>query len=144
LLAILALAVISYGAERSLANDPGGRARPVAVALGVLGLALGALLFAGSLAAGGETAWPGLIGGALCALLAWAAVGAVFDRARARLQGGAANLLSVYADAAALVLAALAIFVEPVAYLALAAFLVLLVQGRRGGDKKYAGLRVLR
>ena len=116
----------------------------MAVALGVLGLALGALLFAGSLAAGGETSWPGLIGGALCALLAWAAVGAVFDRARGRLQGGAANLLSVYADAAALLLAALAIFVEPVAYLALAAFLVLLVQGRRGGDKKYAGLRVLR
>jgi hypothetical protein len=144
LLAVVALAVISYGAERSLANDARERARPVALGLGILGVILGALLFAGSLAGGGETSWPGLVGGALCAALAWAAVGSLFDRARARLQAGAAGLLLVYADAAALALAALAIFVEPVAYVALAAFVVLLVQGRRGGDKKYAGLRVLR
>jgi hypothetical protein len=112
--------------------------------LGVLGVAIGALLFAGSLAAGKEAAWPGLVGGALCAALAWAAVGALFDRARGRLRGGAASLLSLYADGAALVLAALAIFVEPVAYIALAAFVLVLVRGRRGADRKYAGLRVLR
>ena len=148
LLAVLGLAVISYGAERSLANQSGGERdqaiRAVALGLGLAGVALGALLFAGSLAAGHETAWPGLIGGAACAALAWAAVGRLVERARARLDGGASGLLSLYADLAALVLAAIAIFVEPVAYAALAAFVVLLVRGRRDGDKKYAGLRVLR
>jgi hypothetical protein len=155
LLAVFALAVISYGAERSLANQsaaggpgdagkPSSRARTVALALGAAGVVIGALLFAGSLAAAGESSWPGLIGGALCAALAWAAVGALFDRARGRLSGGAAGLLTVYADGASLLLAAVAIFVEPVAYLALAAFVVLLARGRRDGERKYAGLRVLR
>jgi hypothetical protein len=138
LLAVFALAVISYGAERSAANQR------VAAALGIAGVVLGALLFAGSLASGHETSWPGVLAGAACAALAWAAVGALFDRARGRLQGGPAGLLSVYADLAALALAAVAIFIEPVAYLAIAAFIVLLVRGRGGGDRKYAGLRVLR
>jgi hypothetical protein len=148
LLGVFALAVISYGAERSLANQSGGDSegalRKVALGLGIAGVALGAVLFAGSLAAGHETAWPGLIAGAACAALAWAALGGLVERARARLQGGAAGLLSVYADGLALLLAAVAIFLEPVAYAALAAFVVLLVRGRRDGDKKYAGLRVLR
>jgi hypothetical protein len=144
LLAVLALAVVSYGAERSLANQPGERTRLAALGLGIAGVILGALLFAGSLAAGDRTSWPGLIGGALCAALAWAAVSALLDRARGRLDSGAAGLLSVYADVAALVLAAVAIFVEPVAYLAIAAFVLLLVRGRQSGDRKYAGLRILR
>jgi hypothetical protein len=153
LLAVFALAVISYGAERSLANRSSragapapatSRARTVPLALGLAGVVLGALLFAGSLAAGDETSWPGLVGGVLCAALAWAAVGALFDRARGRLEGGAAGLLLVYADVGALLLAAIAIFLEPIAYLALAAFAFLLVRGRRDGDRKYAGLRVLR
>ena len=151
LLAVFALAVISYGAERSVANqrggggrEPGARARPVALGLGVLGIVLGALLFAGSLAAGDEPAWPGLLGGAACAFVAGVAVGALFDRARGRLDSGAAGLLSVYADLAALLLAAVAIFVEPAAYLAIAAFIVLLIRGRGEADRKYAGLRVLR
>jgi hypothetical protein len=148
LLAVFGLAVISYGAERSLANQPGGdrsrAVRAVALGLGLAGMVLGALLFAGSLAAGHETAWPGLIGGAACAALAWAAVGRLVERVRGRLDGAASGLLSLYADVAALLLAAIAIFVEPVAYAALAAFVMLLVRGRRDGDKKYAGLRVLR
>jgi hypothetical protein len=147
LLAVFGLAVISYGAERSLANQSGESGRPtraVALGLGLAGMVIGALLFAGSLAAGHETAWPGLIGGVACAALAWAAVGSLVERARARLAGQASGLLSLYADVAALVLAGIAIFVEPVAYAAIAAFVVLLVRGRRDGDKKYAGLRVLR
>jgi hypothetical protein len=148
LLAVFGLAVVTYGAERSLANQSGGESRAglrrVALGLGIAGMGLGALLFAGSLAAGNETAWPGLIGGVACAALAWAAVGGLVERARSRLQGGAAGLLSLYADVIALVLAAVAIFLEPVAYAALAAFVVLLVRGGRDDDKKYAGLRVLR
>ena len=145
LLAVLALAVVSYVAERSGANRPsqGGRA-PFATGLAALGAVLGALLFAGSLAAGGETAWPGLLGGAACAVLAWAALGGFFERARGRLGGGAASLMTAYADALALALAAIAIFVPPVSYAALAAFVVLLLRGRAQEDRKYAGLRILR
>jgi hypothetical protein len=137
--AVLALTVVSYGAERSGANRD-----LVARATGLLALVLGALLFAGSLAAGGREAWPGLIAGVACAALAWVAVGGLVERARRRLDPGAAALLPVYADGAALVLAALAVFAEPAGYLALAAFVFLLVGGRREEDRKYAGLRILR
>jgi membrane-bound metal-dependent hydrolase YbcI (DUF457 family) len=130
---------VSYGAERSALNR-----RALGVALPVVALVLGALLFAGSLAAGHHEAWSGLVAGVVCAALAWAAVTAVLDRARGRLDPEAAPLVSLYAEGAALVLAAIAIFLSPVSYLALAAFLVLLVRGRGERDRKYAGLRVLR
>jgi hypothetical protein len=139
LLAILALAVVSYMAERSGANR-----RAMAIATAALAVILGALLFAGSLAAGDWSPVPGVFGGALCAALAYLAVGGLLDRAARRLDAGAATLLTVYADVAALLLAAAAIFVEPFAYLAIAAFVVLLVRGREQGDRKYAGLRILR
>jgi Domain of unknown function (DUF4126) len=149
LLAVLALAVLWYMAERSGLNRPGegaaGRAwRPLDTAGAVLGAILGALLFAGSLAEGRSEAWPGLIGGVACAALAYAAVGGVFGRARRRLDEGATSFLSVYADGIALVLAGIAIAVPPVSFLALAGFLVLLVKGRAEDDRKYAGLRILR
>jgi hypothetical protein len=131
--------VLSYGAERSGANR-----RPVALALGVAGAVLGALMFAGSLASAGREAWPGLPAGILCAAVAWAAVGGLFARARRRLDEGAAALLTLYAEGGALVLAAVAVFVPPLSFLALAGFLLLLVRGRREQDRKYAGLRVLR
>jgi uncharacterized protein DUF4126 len=139
LLAVLALAAVSYGAERSDLDR-----RALGLLLGGTALALGALLFAGSLAAGGGEAWPGLAAGAVCAALAYAAVSGLLAGARARLDGAASGLLNVYADAAALVLAGLAIFVEPAGYLAVALFLLLLVRGRQAGERKYAGLRILR
>ena len=139
LLAVVAAAVLSFMAERSGANrDYAARATAA------LAVALGALLFAGTLAAGGSSAVPGLVAGAAIALLAYVAVGGLLERAGRRLDEGAAGLLNVYADAAALALAAVAIFLEPAAYLALAAFAFLLVRGRRQGDRKYAGLRILR
>jgi Domain of unknown function (DUF4126) len=138
LLAVLVLAVVSYGVERSGPN------RSLAVPLAALGAALGALLFAGSLAEGGEQAWPGLIGGVACAALAWAGAGGLFERARGRLEQGAAGLVAVYADLLALVLAAIAVFVPPVSYAALVAFALLLLRGRAREDRKYAGLRILR
>lgn len=140
LLAVLALTVVSYGVERSGPN--GGRG--LEVGLAALALAVGALLFAGSLAAGGEPAWPGLIGGAACAALAYSAVGSLFERARRRLRDDGGGLLTVYADGAALVLAGVAILLPPISFLALAVFLLLLVRGRRDQERKYAGLRILR
>ena len=112
--------------------------------LAALGAILGALLFAGSLAEGDTVSWPGLIGGAAAALLGFAAVGGLLERARGRLDEGAAGLLTAYADIAALVLAAIAIFVPPVSFLALIALAFLLVRGRQDGNRKYAGLRILR
>ena len=136
---VLALTVVSYGAERSGANRD-----LVSRGTGLVALVLGALLFAGSLAAGGQEAWPGLVGGAVCAALAWVAVGGLLERASRRLDPGAASLLPVYADGAALLLAALAVFADPTGYLAIAAFVFLLVGGRGREDRKYAGLRILR
>jgi hypothetical protein len=139
LVVVLALAVLSYGAERSGANR-----RLLEVALAVISAALGALLFAGSLAEGGREAWPGLLGGVGCAVLAWAAIAPLLERVRGRLESGAAGLLLVYADGLALALTAIAVVVPPVSYVALAAFALLLARGRGQEDRKYAGLRILR
>jgi hypothetical protein len=162
LLGVLALAVLAYAAERSVANrSSGGRGRrtsaergargapafattPLALAGGLIGLVFGALLFAGALADGGNAGWAGLVAGPVCAALGWLAVGGLLERARRRLEGGAVALLGLYAEGAALVLAALAIFLPPVSFLALLGFVVLLVGGRRREGEKYAGLRVLR
>ena len=57
-MAVLALGVIAYLAERSEANR-----RTIELFSGVVGIVLGALLFAGALADGGSASWPGLIGG---------------------------------------------------------------------------------
>jgi hypothetical protein len=139
LAAVVVLALIMYGVERSAPNR-----RAVELFSGTMGLVLGAMLFAGALADGGSASWPGLIGGALCAALGWRAVGDLVERARARLESGAAALVSVYADVAALVLAAVAVFVPPASILVIAAFVLLLLGGRRREGQKYAGLRVLR
>jgi Domain of unknown function (DUF4126) len=138
LLAVLAVGVVAYLMERS------GMGRAIEIFSGVLGIVLGAMLFAGALADGGTDAWPGLIAGPICAILGWLAVGGLIERARRRLEAGAAALMTAYADAAALLLAAIAIFLPPVSILAIVAFVVLLLGGRRREGEKYAGLRVLR
>jgi hypothetical protein len=141
LLALFALAALWYGLERSGANS-----RMVERVGAVLGLVLGGLLFAGSLAEGGSEGWPGIVAGVACAALAWVSVGAFVTRARERLarSGGSTALLSGYAELAALALAGVAILVPPASFLALAAFVVLLVRSRGEDERKYAGLRILR
>jgi Domain of unknown function (DUF4126) len=138
LLAVFAVGVAAYLLERS---DLG---RAVEIFGGVVGVVLGALLFAGALADGGTDSWPGLIAGPICAVLGWRAVGGLVERARRRLEGDAAAMLTAYADGAALLLAAIAVFLPPVSILAIAAFVILLFGGRRREGEKYAGLRVLR
>ena len=150
LFSVLALAVAAYFLDRTRGTRPDESRDPVALGLGVIGIALGALLFAGSLADGGHTTWPGLIAGALAAALGYLAVAQLFRRASRRLRAadrsgeGAPNLLDAYADAIALVLAGLSILAPPVGFVALLAFLVMLVRTRGSGDQKYEGLRVLR
>ena len=150
LVVVLAVAVGAYFVDRTRGTRPDESRDPVAVGLGVIGIVLGALLFAGSLADDGHDAWPGLIAGALAAALGYLAVAALFGRARRRLRAAdrtgasAPNLLDAYADAVALALAGLSILAPPVGLVALVAFLVLLVRARGGEGRKYEGLRVLR
>jgi hypothetical protein len=150
LAAVVALAVAVFFLERSQLNrgspDLGGRVGrgPIELLSGVIGLAFGAFLFAGALADNGHPVWIGLVFGPICAALGWLAVGGLVERARARLEHEQAALVTAYADGAALLLAAIAVFLPPLAYLAIPAFVLLLVGGRRREGQKYAGLRILR
>ncbi len=128
--------------------DPKARSRgvdPLGASLAGLGLGAGALLFGGTLAAHGDSAWPGLVGGFLVAGLAQRACAPVIIGARTRLGDRAAReALTVYLDAASLALAAVVALVHPLGYVAviLLAWFLWRVRARR--DEKYAGLRILR
>jgi hypothetical protein len=151
---VLALAVAAYAIERlRRRSSPDGRAAtggpstrrdPVELGTGATALLIGAVLFAGSLAAGGEIAWPGLPAGAAIAFLGFAAASAFLSRVRRRLDPASAALLPVWADASALALALVAILFPPAAILGLLALGYLLVATGRERQRKYEGLRVLR
>ena len=143
LLAVVLLLIGFVLLQRRMTGE-GLDASPAGAALGGIAIGVGALLFAGALADHSDTWWPGLIGGLLCALLAQATVRDLLRRTRARLDEDAREALTVYADGASLLLAVLAIAAPPVSVVALAALAWLLVSGRRRGDQKYAGLRILR
>jgi uncharacterized membrane protein YgdD (TMEM256/DUF423 family) len=116
--------------------------RPAEVLMAVAALALGALLFAGALARDHHPAWPGWIGGVACALLALLATRPLLARVRSRLEDAAA--LPIYAEALALLVAVLSVVAPPLGVVALAGLVWLLLAGRRRGEEKYAGLRILR
>jgi hypothetical protein len=111
--------------------------------LAAISLALGALFFAGSLARGHYTVWPGIVGGILCALVGIAASRPLLARARARL-GDDVTLLPVFAEGSALLIAILSVVAPPVGVIALLLLLWLIWAGRRREGQKYAGLRILR
>jgi hypothetical protein len=152
LLVVAVALVLAYALQlllgfSALAQAPAERARPqpLAAALAGLGYGAGAVLFAGTLAAHGDAWWPGLIGGLAVVALAQRAVLPVFARARERLADGAAKqALTVYLDAASLLLAVLVALLHPLGYVALALLGWFALRGRRRGEEKYAGLRVLR
>ena len=112
-------------------------------ALVAAAVALGALLLAGSLTEGGSEGWAGLPLGAACAALAWYASARFFARAGARLETGA-GFLTAYGDLIALALAVVAVVLPPLSFLALGAFVLLLLRGRQQDERKYEGLRILR
>ena len=131
LAAMVALAIASYAFE------------PPPPALAAFAIAIGALLFAGSLTEGGREGWLGLLAGAACAALAWFASARFFARARARL-GGGDGMLAAYGDLIALAIAIVAVVIPPLSFGALAAFVFLLLRGERVEGRKYEGLRILR
>lgn len=150
LLAVVVVLVLSYAVQILLKLSPvlvpgESRPDPLGASLAGLGLGAGALLFAGTLAAHGDPAWPGLIGGVLAAGLAQRATWPVIARARTRLPDPAAReALTVYLDAASLLLAALVALLHPLGYVAIALLAWFMWRGRGRGDERYAGLRVLR
>lgn len=152
LLAVAVAFVLAYALQMlfGLAPtlDPAERSRrpdPLAASLAGIGLAAGALLFAGTLAAHGEASWPGILGGFLAAGLAQRASGPVIARARKRLSDrGAREALTLYLDSASLMVAALVALLHPLGYVALALLAWFLRRMRSRTDEKYAGLRILR
>ena len=108
------------------------------------GMILGALFFAGSLARGHYTVWPGFVGGAMCAAIGTAATVPLLRRVRGRLDESTAKALPAYADGGALLLAVLSVLAPPVGLIGLLGLLWLLIAGRGRGEQKYAGLRILR
>jgi uncharacterized membrane protein YhaH (DUF805 family) len=144
LLVVLVIAVAVYAYDRRAPKPQPGERSQVQAIMVILSMIFGAILFGASLSAGGETEYPGVIAGFACALLGYAAVALLFLRARARLEGGAAALLNLYADMTSLALAVLAIVFPPLGYVVLVGFVVLLIRAQQGGDRKYEGLRILR
>jgi hypothetical protein len=152
LLVVVVALVIAYGAQLLLRlaptidpSDRKARNDPLAASLTGLGLGAGALLFAGTLAAHGDSPWPGVVGGILTAGLAQRASWPVLVGARSRLSDRSAReALTVYLDAAALVLAALVSLLHPLGYVLIALLAWFAWRGRARADEKYAGLRILR
>jgi hypothetical protein len=147
LLALVILAFVATLLERRVGSDRGTFRSPEAIAVGLCALALGALLFAGSLSARGTqhyVAWPGWIGGVLCAAIAMLATRPLFARVRARLDSDAAAAVPLYAEAVAVILAVLSVVAPPVGAVGLLALVWLVLASRRREGQKYAGLRILR
>jgi hypothetical protein len=129
---------LDSGAERSPAN-------PLAVALTLIGCVMGALLFAGTLAAHRDAWWPGLLAGAAAVVIAQRAVGPLLARVRARLDDRASReALTLYLDLGSLLIALFVALLHPLGYVALAAFGWLLLRSRSRSDATYQGLRILR
>jgi Domain of unknown function (DUF4126) len=119
--------------------------RAVAFVVGVVSIALGALLFAGTLCHGGHRGWPGLIGGVVCAGVGIAGSWPFVARLRGRLDAGAASVgPTLIAEGAGVLIAVLSVVAPPVGPVALAAMLWLAISGRGRDGQKYAGLRILR
>jgi uncharacterized membrane protein YgdD (TMEM256/DUF423 family) len=143
LLAMAVCAIALALVERRLSTETLERA-PFALVLAAASIVIGALLFAGSLCRGGYAIWPGLVGGAICALIGVLATRPLLARARSRLEDEQAKLLPVFTEGAALLAAVLSVIAPPVGVVVLGLLLWLLIAGRGRDDQKYAGLRILR
>jgi Flp pilus assembly pilin Flp len=142
-LLILVIALVASIFVRKLLESPPGEA-----ALSGIGIGLGALLCAGSIDDRHATWWYGLIAGAAAALLASAVSRSLFGRVRARFaasgDNSAAAALPFYGEITGAVVAGASILFPPLAILAIGFLIALWWTGRRRGEQKYAGLRILR
>ncbi len=144
LLAVTVAFVASYAIQIAVGPERFATG-PFGAAIGGISIGIGALLFGATLAEHGYAAWPGFVAGGGCALLADTAVRPVFTRARVRLPDAASrHALTLYVDAASLLVAGLVALLHPLGYVAVALAAWLLVGNRRRAGEKYAGLRILR
>src|SRR3954470_3429720 len=125
---------------------PGGRAMEAAPQYQFVCALAGALLFAGSLADGGETSWPGLLVGAAIGFIGYLALGRLFMRANQRVfaAGDPGILLGIGRDLLTVVLIVAVVVADVIGYAVFAAAIVLILMARRREGEKYEGLRVLR
>jgi hypothetical protein len=131
--------------DPAAARSRAARPDPLAASLAGLAYGAGALLFAGTLAAHGDAWWPGVPGGLAAVWLAQRAVMPVLARARARLPDRASReALSLYLDAASLLVAGFVSLLHPLGYVAIALLGWFAWRGRARTGEKYAGLRILR
>jgi hypothetical protein len=142
-LLILVVALVASIFVRRLLESPPGEA-----ALSGIGIGLGALLCAGSIDDRHSTWWYGLIAGGAIALLSSAVSRSLFGRVRARFaasgDSSAAAALPFYGEITGAVVAGASILFPPLAILAIGFLIALWWTGRRRGEQKYAGLRILR
>jgi len=139
LLALVVLAMLARGKE--MLRGP----------ITALLAAAGAIAFAASLAEEGETAWWGLIAGAIVTgLAAWVAMG-ILEGAIVRAEAAgteaaddATNTLIIAFAFGGVVLAAVSLYVPPVSLVAFATLAALAIGRRRRAGEKYEGLRILR
>jgi len=112
----------------------------------VVAMGFGGALFAGALEDENYFGIGGIVPGMVCALIGFAAARAFLGGAAQRLvaRGESDRTIVALGDLGAIAIAALAVLVPPVSYVALAfAVWVLAVRRRRAGEK-YEGLRILR
>jgi hypothetical protein len=143
-LLVMVIGVVLLGLTERRAFRAALSDRLLAYTLAAVSLVVGALLFGGSLARGHYAAWPGLVGGAICAAVGIFATQPLLARVRGRLDAEAAGALPLVSEATAVFTAVLSVVLPPVGVIALALLLWLLVAGRARGEQKYAGLRILR
>lgn len=134
----IVLAVVAFVLRRRFEDGAGGR-----VMLG-LGMVFGAVVTAATIADHSSTWWPGLIAGALAALVTVLGVQSLLRRTRARLDNDSQTTLAVGATLGAVVVAILAVVLPPIGLIAVIVGIWLYIGGRRRESSKHAGLRVLR
>jgi uncharacterized membrane protein len=142
-LLVLAVGLVASVFARRFLESPPGEA-----AMAGIGIGLGALLCAASIDDRHAVWWYGLIAGAAVALLASVVSRSLFGRVRARFasagDAAAAAALPFYGEVGGAVVAGASVLFPPLAIVAIGFLVALLVTGRRRGDQKYAGLRILR
>jgi hypothetical protein len=134
---VVATGVVTFG--RRLFETGAG-----ASALQGLAIGLAAVEGAGMLDDVSDTWWPGLLVGALAAVLGLVASSDLLARVGNRLDAEAASTLFLYAEAFALVLAGVSLAFPPLGLVGVVLLAWLLLGGRRREGEKYAGLRSLR